>query len=280
MPTRSPSPCRDFRLGGNTSVWYNTFPKELSMADFELKGIPGEAAAVFQPFAQELLAKFSSRLLSLSVTGSCITGDFVPGQSDINSVLVLTQTDQPDLDILAAMSRFKKRRIRSPLIMTEDYIRRSQDVFPIEFLDIKLFHQTIYGPDHFGKISIDKAQLRLQCERDLKGKLINLQRSYVSGEGRTREIRALLLEALPGFFALLRAMLFLVQAPKEPPARKTDVLIEAEAAYLISLTGLREIIALKANKSFFLNRDQIVGLFKEVYGITNELCVATDALAV
>ena len=27
------------------------------MADFELKGIPGEAAMVFQPFAQELLDK-------------------------------------------------------------------------------------------------------------------------------------------------------------------------------------------------------------------------------
>ncbi len=250
------------------------------MADFELKGIPGEAAMVFQPFAQELLSKLSSSLLSLSVTGSCITGDFVPGQSDINSVLVLTQSDQRELDVLASMSRFKKRRIRSPLVMTEDYIRRSLDVFPIEFLDIKHFHRTIYGPDHFEKVAIDKAQLRLQCERDLKGKLINLQRGYVSCGGKTREIRALLLEALPGFFALLRSMVFLVQSPKEPPSRKLDVLNEAEALYHIPLTGLREIIDLKADKSFFLNRNQIVDLFKEVCRITNELCVATDALAV
>ncbi len=250
------------------------------MADFELKGIPGEAAVVFQPFAQELLAKFSLRLLSLCVTGSCITGDFVPGQSDINSVLVLTQTDQPELDILASMSRFKRRRINSPLVMTEDYIKRSLDVFPIEFLDIKLFHKTVYGPDHFGKLAIDKAHLRMQCERDLKGKLINLQRGYVSCEGRTREIKALLLEALPGFFALLRSMLFLVQAPEEPPARKADVLIEAEALYHIPMAGLRDIIALKADRSFFLNRNTIIGLFKEAYRITHELCAATDALAV
>ena len=250
------------------------------MADFELKGIPVEAARVFQPFAQELLAKFPSSLLSLSLTGSCITGDFVPGQSDINSVLVLTQIEQPELDILASMSRFKKSRIRSPLVMTEDYIRRSLDVFPIEFLDIELFHKTVYGPDHFSKIAIDMAHLRMQCERDLKGKLINLQRGYVSSEGRTREIRALLLEALPGYFALLRSMLFLVQAPKEPPARKADVLMEAEALYHIPLAGLREILALKEDKSFFLNRDKIANLFKEVCRITNELCVATDALAI
>ena len=178
------------------------------------------------------------------------------------------------------MSSYKKNRINSPLVMTEDYIRRSLDVFPIEFLDIKLFHKTVYGHDHFGNIAIDKGQLRLQCERDLKGKLINLQRGYVSCEGKTREIKALLLEALPGFFALLRSMLFLVQAPKEPPAQKADVLMEAEAVYHIPMAGLREILSLKADKSFFLNRDQIVGLFKEVCRITHELCVATDALAV
>jgi hypothetical protein len=254
--------------------------KELSMDDFDLNGIPGEAARVFQPFAQELLAKFSSSLLSLSVTGSCITGEFVPGKSDIHSVLVLTQTDLPEFDILASMSRFKKRRIRSPLIMTEEYIRRSLDVFPIEFLDIKLFHKTVYGLDHFGKVAIDKAQLRLQCERDLKGKLINLQRGYVSCGGRTREVRALLLEALPGFFTLLRSMLFLVQAPVVPPARKADVLIEAEAVYHVPLSRLQEINALKAETGFFLKRDQIIGLFKEVCRITNDLSVATDALAV
>jgi hypothetical protein len=249
------------------------------MVDIELKGIPGEAAIAFQPFAQELLTKLSSNLLSLSVTGSYVTGDFIPGRSDINSVLVLTRTDQSELDTLVSMSKFKKRRIRSPLVMTEDYIRRSLDVFPIEFLDIKLFHKTIYGPDHFEKITIDKAQLRLQCERDLKAKLINLQRGYVSCGGRTREIRALLLDALPGFFALLRSMLFIIQAPKDPPARKADVLMEAEAAYHIPLRGLQEIIALRADKGFFLNRDKIVGLFKEVCKITNDLCVAIDALA-
>ena len=92
-------------------------------------------------------------------------------------------------------------------------------------------------------------------------------------------VRALLLEALPGFFALLRAMLFLAQAPKEPPARKADVLMEAEDVYHISLSGLREIIALRADKGFFLNRDQIVGLFKEICRITNDLSVVTDALA-
>ncbi len=250
------------------------------MPDFDMTGMPGEAGKVFRPFAEELLRRFSASCLSISVTGSCITGDFVSGISDINSVLVLNKIDMEDLDTLVSLSRFKKKRIRSPLIMTEEYIRRSLDVFPIEFLDIKLFHKTVFGTDFFERISLDKAQLRIQCERDLKGKLVNLQRGYVSCEGRTREIRSLLLQALPGYFALLRSMMYLVLAPKEPPARKEDVLHQSEDLFHINLSGLRGIMHLRGSQGFFPNRNEVLKHFNEVCKITHELCVATDALVV
>jgi hypothetical protein len=54
--------------------------------------MPGEAGKVFRPFAEELLRSFSAAVC-ISVTGSCITGDFVSGISDINSVLVLNKID-------------------------------------------------------------------------------------------------------------------------------------------------------------------------------------------
>ena len=133
------------------------------MPDLTLNALPDEAATVFRPFAEELLARFSGDLLSISVTGSCITGDFIHGVSDINSVLVLAKAGVPELDVLASLSRFKKKRIRVPLIMTEDDIRCSLDVFPIEFLDIRLHHATVFGPDLFTGLAIDRAQLRLQC---------------------------------------------------------------------------------------------------------------------
>ena len=249
------------------------------MPDPDLNGIPLEAASDFRPFTEALMAKFSTGLLSITVVGSCLTGDYIHGISDINSVLVLAKTDVPELEILASLSYYKKKHIRSPLILTEDYITRSLDVFPIEFLDIKLFHKTVHGRDHFADLTIDKAQLRLQCERDLKGKLIHLQRGYVACKGKPKMLKVLLFEALPGFFPLLRAMLYLVQG-QEPPVRKADVLTQAEEAFHVALSGLREIITLKTSRGFFLDRDQISSLFKEIYRITYDLSVATDELAV
>ncbi len=250
------------------------------MPNLNMEGISAEAGKVFLPFAEDLLSRFSSRCLSISVTGSSITGDYAHKISDINSVLVLAKTGLEELDILASLSGYKKRRIRSPLIMTEEHVRRSLDVFPIEFLDIKLFHKTVYGLDYFERITINKAHLRLQCERDLKGKLINLQRGYIACEGSVREVRNLLLQALPGYFALLRAMMYLILAPMGPPAKKSEVLRQAEEMFHVNMSGMHGVLSLREGRGLFPDRKEVLGLFSEVCRITHDLCVATDALSV
>ena len=129
---------------------------------FDLAGLPQEVIAVMAPFAEELVFRLAERIETLAVFGSCMTGDYIHGVSNINSVLVLKEINLPELDVIASVEkRFRKKLLGQPLIITEDYISRSLDVFPIEFLDIKLLHKTIYGPDPFVKLSINKATLRL-----------------------------------------------------------------------------------------------------------------------
>lgn len=251
------------------------------MTPIDMSGIPDKAIPAFRPFAEELVARYAERLASISVTGSCLTGDFIPGISDINSMIEFTRTDLPELEILASMGRkYRRKGIKSPLIMTGDYIRRSLDVFPVEFLDMKLFHRTVYGEDPLHGLVIEKAPLRMQCERDLKGKLINLQRGFIACEGGHKEVRALLMEAFPGFFPLLRALLYIVHIPKEPPAHKADVLTEAESVLNIPLGGLRDVLTLKTGGKIPHDRAAITLLFKEILRITHDLCLAVDALSV
>ena len=250
------------------------------MQDLNLTGIPREAADLFRPFAEACAARFSSIFRSLSVTGSCLTGDYIPGVSDVNSVLVLTRTDVTDLDVLASMGgRFRKKRIHSPLVMTGEYISRSLDVFAVEFLEMKLFHRTVLGEDPFHGLVIEKMPLRLQCERDLKGKLINLQRGYVSCEGRPKEVKGLLLEAFAGYFPLLRAMLYLMRIPEEPPAHKADVLSEAESVFDLPLKALRDIMTMKTGGVYPKDRASISALFQDLCRITHDLSIAVDALS-
>lgn len=248
---------------------------------FDLTGLSADVSSKVEPFVKDLVSGLGEKVESFAVTGSCLTGDYLPGVSDINSALILREIEMPELDFIARiMPRHRKKLVRPPLIITDEHIRRSLDVFPIEFLDLKLFHRTVYGADKLTKLPIEKLNLRLQCERDLKGKLINLQRGFILCEGRNRDLKLLLLDVFTGFFPLLRAMLFMVQLNTELPMSKASVLEEVESIFDISMAGLKEILLMKAQKKIFHKEPDIHRLFGEVCRITHELSQKMDRMAV
>jgi len=243
-------------------------------------GITSEASRIILSFTKELIPRIGTRLESLSITGSCLTSDYIPGRSDINSVLVLTEISMDMLDRLASMGkRFGNKHVRAPLIMTREYIERSLDVFPVEFLDIKLIHKTVYGKEMFVDLAIDKSMLRLQCERELKANLIKLRQGYLSCTGNKKALTLLLLETFPGFFPLFRAMLYVTGINKAVPIPKMDVLTGIESSFSVSIDVLREIHALKASKRVSLSHEQATRLFNEVYRITHEFSLKMDRIA-
>ena len=122
-----------------------------------------------EPFLLDILNHCKEDVISIYVIGSAVTKDFHPKYSDINTLLVVKEIKVPLFDFIATLGkRYGKKRVRAPLIMTRDYIDRSLEVFPLEFLEMKLIHQLVYGEDVLKNISIGKADVRLQCERDLK----------------------------------------------------------------------------------------------------------------
>ena len=127
------------------------------------------AAERFKPFQDEILKSHKDNIHSIAITGSALTDDFDPEKSDVNSVLVLNKMDLGFLEVLASFGKtYGKKGISAPLIMTPEYIKHSLDVFPIEFLNIKLLHETLFGEDLFQHLLIERKDLRLQCERELK----------------------------------------------------------------------------------------------------------------
>ena len=246
----------------------------------DLSGLSSHAAVPVDAFTREIIPRLRTQIESIAVTGSCLTEDYMPGTSDINSVFVLKEITLPILDILASMGkRYGKKRIRAPLIMTQEYIHRSLDVFPIEFLDIKLIHSTIYGDEMFSLLSIDKPMLRLQCERDLKAKLINLRQGYIACAGNKRALSGLLGDVFPGFFPLFRAMLDIVHINKSPSIRRADVLSDMESTFDMPLDVLQEIDSIRRNKRGSLSHEQVTRIFNEVYRITHEFSLKMDRMS-
>lgn len=153
-----------------------------------------------EKFCGEIKQAYGNNVKSIVLYGSAVSGDHSKKYSDINVLIVLNQLGLKELrKISKVTNKWVKSGNPPPLIFTEDDIRTSTDVFPIEFLDIKESHRILHGGDFFKDLKIDTKNLRLQCEHELRGKLIKLHESYILTEGKPQKVGELLIRSLSTF---------------------------------------------------------------------------------
>jgi len=246
--------------------------------DMKSDALREEVREQLKSFAEKIGTELGDNLESITVVGSSLTEDFRPGQSDINTVLVLKKQTADLLNVLSGMARWmSKRRLSAPLLMTAAYIERSRDVFGIEFLDFQLIHQTISGDDPFAKLGFAKADVRLQCERELKATLIRLRQGYISSAGRKKLIRDILVSAAGGLTPLLRAMLWLKDKDRSRQAEK----VFTKAAVEFSINADSLITAIKwRHEKIRLSDEKIATVFESIYTTVEQLALIVDKLEV
>ncbi|MEJ2069682.1 MAG: hypothetical protein P8X49_06115 [Syntrophobacterales bacterium] len=221
------------------------------------------------PFFSEITGAYDNNIHSIYLVGSVLTTDYIEKVSDINSVIVLKEMDLKFLDILAPLGKkYRKKRISAPLLMTPEYIKKSLDVFPIEFLNFRLTHQTLLGEDILEGLEIDRGDLKRQCEREVKGKLIWLRQGYISSMGNRRMLADNIIRQFTGYMPLFRGFIQLLG--EGPPVNRKDVV-----AVLSRLTGtetdiFEEAYAMK-KKVFKPTFEQLHTLFEKYYQATERL---------
>lgn len=189
----------------------------------DVEGLTPIVSERIRPFFGEILTAYGKEIHSLHIVGSAVTADFNEDISDINSLIILNKMSLDFIEFLAPLGkRYGKKRIAAPLLMTVEYLQRSLDVFPVEFHDFRLIHKTIAGEDIIKGLQINKENLRLQCEREIKVRLIGLIQGYISSAGETKLIASILIRSFTGCIPLLRAILYLLD--KEPPILRADVI--------------------------------------------------------
>ncbi|HPC04948.1 MAG TPA: nucleotidyltransferase domain-containing protein [Syntrophales bacterium] len=229
------------------------------------------------PEVLENLSKaFGDHLESLVLYGSAATGDYRPGKSDINLLAVLSGAGTALLDrALPLVKSWRKKRLAVPLFLTEEEIRSSLDVFPLEFLTMRRHHVLVAGRDVLGGLAFRKEDVRSQCERDLRGKLILLRTGFLDSEGREKDLRNLMGESITAFLSLFQGLLFLKDL-QIPPTKREILEKTAEA---LSLKGevfsrcldIREGKGLPAGENV---REVFMGYMKEI----EALCIRLDTL--
>jgi len=224
----------------------------------------------------DLRAGLRDNLRSLTVVGSSLTGDYKPGDSDINTVAVLDSLSTEVLNTISTLTKsFRRDRLSVPLLMTPSYIERSRDVFGIELLDFQLIHQTILGEDPFAPLTFEKVNVRLQCERELKAMLVRLRQGYIAAGGKWRAVHEVLVATAKGLTPLVRAMLWLHDV--ERPATMAPALRKASEEFKVNLEA-----AVAAQQWRFkkprLTPVDIQNHFAAIFGAVDSLTTTIDEL--
>jgi hypothetical protein len=178
--------------------------------------------AALQRLAARLEQVLGEDLVALVLYGSAARGDFVPGRSDVNLLLIVADASPATLRAVGpAVHEWVKTGQAPPLIVSEADWRASTDVFPIEIEDMRQAHRVLKGRDPFVGLETAPADLRQELEREVRGKLLRLRAEYAASGPHAGSLASLLVESAPTFFVLLRATLRL--AGTVPPSAPADL---------------------------------------------------------
>ena len=230
------------------------------------------------PFLEDLVRIAGADLHSLHVVGSAVTPDWAEGRSDINTLLVLRTMNLAVLEAIAPLGkRHRRSGVAPPLVMDGAYIASSLDAFPMEFFELRLIHETVAGEDTLAGLVIAPADLRRQCEREIKSRLIGLRQSYLRALGEPRDLAAALARFVTGYQPLARGILSLLG--REIPVRRAEVFAALAAAAGRDAVVFTEMLAVKEGRAK-PDAEAVRALFERCHRATEQLGQAVDALAV
>jgi len=165
---------------------------------------------IFPEITRQFQGVFGKDLQSMVLYGSGASAAYAPGQSDLNFLVIIAEEGMRNLKRLHDLiGGWQKRRITPPLIMSKAFLANALDVYPIEFLTMQAQHVSVYGDDPLSALTFDRTCMRLQLEREIKGKLLHLRQGYLDSEGQAKKLRNLIKISFVAFLSLFAAILYL-----------------------------------------------------------------------
>jgi predicted nucleotidyltransferase len=238
--------------------------------------IPKEPEEIFPGIINDYKQLFGDDLVSIILYGSAASGEYVAGKSDINFMIVLSDQGIDSLDrTFDLIAKWKKRNVATPLFVTEAYVRTSLDVFPIEYLNFQNTYELVYGKDILKDLSFDREFLRMQCEREVKGKLLILREAFLESQGKGKYLQQLITQSLGAFVAISNGLLHL--KGKELPRHKRDVIRNVCQAFQMDTDLFEKLLDVK-EKRVKLSGPKITELFGEYLKEVQKLWKIVDRL--
>ena len=233
---------------------------------------------VFQIVAEDCKKIFGSDLISIILYGSGARADYIPKRSDLNFMIVLTEQGLASLDgVMGAVKHWQRYHVAIPLFITKCYLVDSLDSYPIEFLNIKRRYKIIYGEDILLGLSFDNHHIRLQIERELRGKLLHLRSGWLETRDKAKNLRKLIAVSLTAFVSLFCALLYMKQM--ELPEGNIDVITAAGDALGFDAGVFLDCEKIHRGSDHF-SSDEIKVIFRKYLKQVEQLCNRIDRLRI
>lgn len=198
-----------------------------------------------EEFVRRTRQHAGENLQSIILFGSAASGEFHADFSNVNLLCVLRDTSFSKLAALSpAAEWWSTRKHRTPLVMTQEELERSADVFSIELLDMQQRHRVLHGDDVLSGLHIPMQLHRAQVEYELREKLILLRQNLLLVAGEKRPLWELLLRSISAFATLFKHALIALGHPapssKREAIEKLASQIQFDPSAFFSLLDIRE----------------------------------------
>jgi hypothetical protein len=158
---------------------------------------PAQQRAV-ESLARDLEHVFTDRLESLVVYAGH------QGDGSVHSCALVHGLGFRDLAACLPMTEsWHHRGVAVPLMLSSDELRRTVDVFPLEYASIVADYTVVRGRDPFTGLTIPVEDVRRACEGLAKSHLIHLREAFLESHGETTRVAQLIAASAAPLRALL-----------------------------------------------------------------------------
>jgi predicted nucleotidyltransferase len=221
--------------------------------------VPADVQRGVADFVGEVAGLYGDSLLSIIAFGSAVTGDYDPGESDVNLLVVDQSVDIDDLERVGSLSRrFLRTNMLAPRFLSkrnfDDYVQH----FQVDLLAMRGASLVLCGQDLLRDAVLQPDDLRWQATYEIKAMRLRIKQQFWRVAGDNRALRNVLVQRFTSLTHLMRAALAL--AGQAAPARRAEV-VAAAVAHLGLDRGFADALAALRQRGATADRATLVRHF-------------------
>ena len=202
----------------------------LQQTSFQKLNISNSVRQDLEKFVSEIIESYQKDLLSISVFGSSVSGDYVEDQSDLNLLIIYSELDIDDLQKVSDLAqRWLKKRKFAPRFLSKRNLLDSSKYFQIDWMEIRDTSVLIYGENILSQLPVSLSDMKWQLSHEIKRMRMRIKQQFWRASDDEKIITKILVQRVSSIVHFMRVYLFL-NTKKTPPIAINEIIDLSEGS--------------------------------------------------